>query len=279
MKVNSFSLFGDRAKWSTNLPINIRQHFTLYSDSSWVFWVHTDYELNDQGYCPVLKKLAQEGLVKVTVVPDNGLLYQRRLRCTMMLWRLLPIWESTEFVFCRDLDSILTPRQLQCVRSFISSGRAVHGITDNPSHVIPLMGGMCGFNTRKFLGIMNAISLNDLLSGKYREDGGTIYGYDQDFLMHHIWPPTQASSWINNLGGPNDRSSNKVVTDAYMNDIPAIIREKGDDFTNYIGAAGCNTSRGSYSVKTMVDFYNEYGNKEKCDIVTKIEKSLGWNCY
>jgi hypothetical protein len=276
MKVNSFSLFGDKQRWAAYLGTNIRQHFTLYHDPSWVLWVYTDHELNDQGYCPVLRKLAAEGLIRVTVVPDAGQFYQRHLRCTMMLWRMLPIWENTEFVFCRDLDSILTPRQLQCVRAFISTGKAVHGINDNRSHCIPLMGGMCGFNTKAFLDIFRVSSLDDLLRGKFREEGSTIYGYDQDFLTNIIWPPTQQSSCIHRLEGPNDRSANKNVTEANMQDIPEHVRNRGDDFTNYIGAVGCNTSRGSFSAKEIVDFYNEYGNKEKCDQVTQIEKSLGW---
>jgi len=32
MKVNSFSMFGDKAKWSSGFAANIRQHFTLYWD-------------------------------------------------------------------------------------------------------------------------------------------------------------------------------------------------------------------------------------------------------
>lgn len=276
MKVNSFSLFGDHVKWAGGLNSIIRQHFTFYIDSSWVLWLYVDKELGNEGYCPVLRKLADEGLIKVTVVPDSGEFYQRRLRCSMMLWRLLPLWEDTDFVFCRDLDSILTTRQLQCVRSFISSGKAIHGIQDNPSHCIPLMGGMCGFNTKSFKNIFRESSLNEMMIGSYTENGHTRYGYDQDFLMNTIWPRTKDSSCIHILQGPNDRSQNKHVTDAYMQDIPDIVRNEGDNFTNYIGAVGCQTSRGQYSNEQIVDFYNKHGNKEKCQIVTDIELSLGW---
>jgi len=276
MKVNSFSMSGDKAKWSSGFAANIRQHFTLYWDDSWAFWIYTDHELGDEGYCPVLKKLAEEGLIKVIVVPDEGKLYQKRLRCTMMLWRMLPIWENTEYVFCRDSDSILTPRQLQCVRSFISSRKAVHGITDNVSHCIPLMGGMCGFHSPKFLEAMRSPSLNAFMTGIYTESGYTRFGYDQDFLMNAVWPHFQSSVLIHHLGGPNDRSANKIVTDAYMEDIPQMVREKGDDFTNYIGASGCSTSRGYFSSLEICDFYNEYGNVKKCKIITDIEKNCGW---
>lgn len=275
MKVNSFSLFGDKLKWASGFSTNIRQHFTLYNDPSWVLWIYTDQELGNEGYCPVLKKLAQEGLIRLTVVPNSNKIHQRRLNCTMMLWRLFPIWEGTEFVFCRDLDSILTPRQLQCVRSFISSGAPVHGIQDNPSHCIPLMGGMCGFNTKKFREIFREQSLEELMSS-YNESGYTRFGYDQDFLMNIIWPRVRNTMCLHSLPGPNDRSANKHVTDANMLDIEDIVRNQGDNFTNYIGAAGCNTSRGYFSNREIADFYNEFGNKKKCAIITEIERSFGW---
>jgi hypothetical protein len=47
--------------------------------------------------------------------------------------------------------------------------------------------------------------------------------------------------------------------------------DRGDDFCNYIGAAG-----NSSSDREIVDFYNEYGNKEKCRILTQIEKDLAY---
>jgi hypothetical protein len=161
-------------------------------------------------------------------------------------------------------------------KSAISSGKAVHGINDNNSHVIPLMGGMCGFRTKKFKEIFNYNSLNDMLLNGYQESGPTIYGYDQDFLMRFIWPRAIDSSRIHKLEGPNDRSANKIVAEAYMEDIPRIVRDVGDNFTNYIGAVGCNTSRGSYSDREIADFFNEHGNREKCEIITEIESRLGW---
>jgi hypothetical protein len=262
VNVNSYAVFGEkRHHYANGFPTNLRQHFTLYPD--WTLWVYTDREWDDQGYCKVLRKLADEGLIRVTIVPDNGECYQQRAKCMMMLWRLLPIWEDTEYVFCRDLDSILTPRQLQCVRSFIESGCTAHGINDNVSHDIALMGGMCGFKSKEFRAIYP--SLNDVVTGF--SNSWDNHGTDQNCLMGRVWQNVSGSSLIHRLSGPNRRSHLKGVTQARIRDINHEVLHRGDDFTNYIGAVGNSTPD-----PEIIAFYNEYGNQEKCRIITQIEK-------
>jgi hypothetical protein len=274
MNVNSYALFGARKNdFAGGLAINLRQHLTMYPD--WGLWVYTDEELPDTGYCAVLRRAAAEGLLRITVVPERQAVGQR-WKCLMMLWRLLPLWESTNYVFCRDLDSILTPRQLQCVRTFIQSGKTAHGISDNVQHNIALMGGMCGFRTDTFRVAVGVKSLNELLQHSYPEHRWKRHGSDQDFLMEHVWPRVRHNSLIHALRGPNCRSGIKRVTDADISDIPAAVRERGDDFTNYIGAVGTQTDHmGSFSVPQIAEFYNEHGSP-KCSILTRLEKEAGY---
>jgi hypothetical protein len=242
----------------------------------WEFRVHTDSPLEDSGYSAVVNKLHREGLLKLVVVPENGQEIQSRWKTMMMLWRLMPLWENTEYVFCRDLDSILTPRQLQCVRDFINSGHTAHGISDNNGHDIPLMGGMCGFKTSAFRSIF-PMSLNDLVSGLYKPDAWRSHGTDQRFLMNSIWPKVKKSSIVHGLSGPNYRGNLKIVTSADISDISESVRARGDEFTNYIGAPGTITQNGTYnnSTKTIAEFYNEFGNRQKCSEISKIEKDCG----
>lgn len=276
MRVNSYSVFGDnRENWTHNIATNLRQHYTLYPD--WTFWLFTDREFDPNvGYGAVVHRLAQEGLIKLTIVPDGGQEYQQRSKTMMMLWRLIPIWENTEYVFCRDLDSILTPRQLQCVRSFIANGAIAHGINDNAGHDIPLMGGMCGFKSAGFRSKVRAANINALVKGKYSAATWRSHGTDQNFLTQYVWPYVSSSAVIHRLEGPNYRGDIKKVTDADISDIPEAIRQRGDEFTNYIGAPGTITQNGLFnnSNQSIAEFYNEYGNKEKCSIITKIEKEL-----
>jgi hypothetical protein len=267
MKVNSYALFGDIERYGrAYLPCNIRQHVTLYNN--WTFWIHIDKELTNEPYNRVLKKLSQEGFIRISYVQDFGNLCDSRQKCMMMLWRLLPLWQDTEYVFCRDLDSILTPRQLQCTRSFINSGRIAHGINDNICHNIPLMGGMCGFKTNEFVKIFGN-SLNALVS-QFKGADWNQHGTDQIFLMNYIYPLVAHSSLVHSLDGPNRRSHLKIVTDADISDIEQSVRDRGDDFANYIGANGFSCEE-----KEIVDFYNTNGNQLLCKAITQIEREEG----
>ncbi len=211
MNINSYSLFGEnRGNWAFNIALNFRQHVTLYPD--WEMWIHTDCNDDDKGYFPIVKRLAQEGLLKLITVPNEGFQYQNRWKTMMMLWRMLPIWENTDYVFCRDLDSILTPRQLQCVKEFIRSGKIVHGINDNVQHDIPLLGGMCGFKSKEFVTKINYKDLNCLISNKYDSEQWKRHGTDQHFLNQYVVPVVRDSMLIHKLSGPNRRSHMKNMS-------------------------------------------------------------------
>lgn len=95
--------------------------------------------------------------------------------CTSMLMRLLPIKEYN-VIACRDIDAITTLRDVDCGNEFMESNAIAHGINDNPSHGIPLMGGMSAFKKEALEGI-NIDGLN-LPS----------HGQDQQFLMENIYP-------------------------------------------------------------------------------------------
>lgn len=270
MLVNSFSMFGNVDTWAGAVAVNLRQHYTLYP--SWTFWIHTDQEMPNNGYCKVIRKLADDGLLKLTIVPNNGKTYQRRQKCIMMLWRLLPIWDETSYVFCRDLDSILTPRLVQCTADFIRSGRIAHGISDNVSHNIPLMGGMCGFKSNSLKKIYS--SLEDMVS--HYHQNWDIHGADQTFLQHEVWPQVRTNALLHSLSGPNSRCHLKQLFDVDISHVSQEVRDRGDDFTNYIGAVGTRSDVGSFSNAEIAEFYNKFGNVERCGAITKIEQDLGY---
>lgn len=105
--------------------------------------------------------------------------------CRSMLWRLKPIFfEDAVHVLCRDADSITTYREAQCVQEFMDSKLSVHGITDDPAHGIPLMGGMCGFNAQSIRDRYGSWEeLMERSNGKLSD-----HGTDQDFLLKEIYP-------------------------------------------------------------------------------------------
>lgn len=271
MNVNSYSLFGELEKWAQTIAPMLRMHFTYYPD--WTFWVHTDREFSDIGYCKVARQLAEQGLIRHTIVPNDGKNYQARKKCMMMLWRMLPIYDGgVNYVFCRDADSVLTPRQLQCTLEFIRQNKAAHGIQDNPAHDIPLMGGMCGFRCADFKSLTKSNSMEMLLN-KPKTYDWNVHGADQCFLVDFVWPRVAGSATIHALQGPNERFHLKHLFDVDISYLSERVRNEGDNFTNYIGAVEAKRS-----TPEIIDFYNQHGNQAKCELITKIEQDLGYTC-
>lgn len=269
--VNSYTIFGDTERWAGSFATLIREHFTLYP--TWELVIHCDKDLSDSGYCRVLKKLRDEGYITLVTIPTQGQYHQNRWKCMMMLWRLLPLWNpSTDYVFCRDADSMLTPRQLQCCLQFIQSGRIAHGINDNAAHDIPLMGGMCGFKSKDFSRMFE--SLEKVVNSRYSEGEWQSHGTDQRFLMDHIWPSVRNSSVIHKLTGPNSRGHLKKLFNVNISHVPEKIQQSGDDITAYIGAVGTHTDVRAYTGEEIIALYNEYGNKAVCDRITQIENEF-----
>lgn len=276
--INSFSAFGEkRQSYMTLFPLIIRMHYALYPDSKWKISLITDRPFtSDDYYGNTVNKLSEAGLLQFRVINNGGSIWEQPIKGVGMLWRLLPAWDSeNEYVFCRDLDSILTPRQAKYVQRFINSGCVIHGINDNNSHTIPLMGGMIGVRCKSFVNAINFPSFSSMISSWHvTRDFWDNHGKDQVFLMDHIWPKVQHMAHIDRIGGPNDRCMMKdCVPGLSLSNIHTKILEEGDNLTNYIGAANCkNTTYGEKTLQEMIDFYEEYGNKETNKQINILEK-------
>lgn len=273
--INSFSAFGQkRDSYMVLFPLIIRMHYSLYPQSNWKIRLTTDRPFDENSYYGTqVNNLAKKGLIQLVQINNGGSIWEQPTKGVGMLWRLTPVWEDNEYVFCRDLDSILTPRQAKFVHAFINSGKTIHGINDNNSHTIPLMGGMIGVNCRKFIDLVRFSSFSDMISswGKNREQWD-IHGQDQNFLMERIWPKVSGDALIHKVEGPNDRCHMKDCVPGFiLSDVSEKIINEGDNFTNYIGASNCkNTTYGEKTIAEMSIFYEEYGNKE---MIIKIKET------
>jgi len=191
-----------------------------------------------------------------------------------MLWRMTKIWEEYENVCCRDLDSILTPRQLKYTTVFIQSKKTAHSICDNLSHNIPLMGGMCSFNCKKFIDLTGLKSFSDMIYSAHKDrTWWSTHGSDQDFLMEHIYPKIKNDFILHKVEGENDRSYLKnCVPGLTINHVNEKIMSEGDNFTNFVGASNCHsTTYGNWTLKQICDFYDVYGNQEMIARIKEIE--------
>jgi hypothetical protein len=188
----SYSLFGynqqhencyDFRAYLRGLHLNIRIAELLYP--GWEIVVMVDNSVVDSPYWDYLMQLEQ-GRICLCDMKSREL-------CTMMLYRLFPIFMNKEKfilydrVICRDTDSLLSYRERQAVAYWERSPKMAHAITDSVSHTITLMGGMIGFMSGPFRERMGVKSFDELLSLSQGIDFNRK-GADQDFLNRYVLP-------------------------------------------------------------------------------------------
>lgn len=182
MKVVSYALFGDPDSFEfpfylRGLYFNARMNLLIYP--TWLTQIHVASNVYDL-HKDLLNEMQRILGFAITVLPPAP-------KCEAMLWRMLPIYanDGATHVICRDTDAITTYREAQAVQEWVDSDLAVHGITDDPAHTIPIMGGMCGFRPDRFKQIFPHFATFRNLIGKFKLDQ---HGSDQNLLMQYIWP-------------------------------------------------------------------------------------------
>lgn len=182
MKVISYSIFGDPVSFEfpfylRGLYFNARMNKLIYPGWETVAVV-SESVLGK--YLPLLKALPVEYIYSL---PDAPL-------CESMLWRMWPIlwsdcYPQATHVICRDADAITTYKEAQAVQEWVDSGLGFHGITDNPAHSLPMMGGMVGFKVDHFKQTFPQwTSFEQMIKGQDLSKRGS----DQDFMMKKIYP-------------------------------------------------------------------------------------------
>lgn len=119
----------------------VRNHWAVWPD--WKLVLHHDDRAREFPYWPCIERMADRGLLSLVYMGEAKKL------CEAMLWRMLPCWNlDAEYVLCRDLDSLSTPRERRAIEKWIASGKAVSSLHDSESHSSSeLFGGLCGFRT------------------------------------------------------------------------------------------------------------------------------------
>lgn len=178
MKIISYSLFGDTDSFEfpfylRGFYFNLRMNQLIYP--SWQTSLHVSTEVYDR-YQNLLHELWIAMPFFTHIMPPAP-------KCEAMLWRLLPMYrEDVTHVICRDADAITTYREAQAVQEWEDSGLGAHGITDDPAHTIPIMGGMCGFKADKFRKLFP--DFRSLIGKANLKD----HGSDQNLLMQRVYP-------------------------------------------------------------------------------------------
>ena len=175
---------GDAAKqFEQFLPMLVRAHRIVWS--GWTMRLYHDDHIKTLPYYPSLMRLGMAGFIELR--PFG----QSRSLCGVggMLERMRPAWEpDVDYLLCRDVDSIPSPRERRAVDEFIASGKTVHVIHDAPkphagSHS-GIMGGTLGIHVPRFRSLIGFSSLEAFIASG-PEFNFDVQGADQHLLNKH----------------------------------------------------------------------------------------------
>ena len=187
-----------------------------------------------------------------------------------MLWRMLPVWEDVnDYVFCRDLDSILTPRQMKFVYAFLNTENCIHNIHDNKSHS-GIMGGMCGFKT-SFIREKYSDFKSMIESYNTNMDFWSNKNTDQLFLNDFMrkTPKYLLTNHRQDTDNHDRRSNHRNCVDVIVNHVPTEVLNQADDYCNYIGAVGLYRGETDGTThKEVIEFYEKHIDQ---DLLHKIK--------
>lgn len=120
----------------------VRNHWAVWPD--WQLVIHHDDKARAFPYWKSVERMAERGLLKILYMGEAKEL------CQSMLWRMLPAWNlSVDYLLCRDLDSLSTPRERRAIEKWMATGKSVSSLHDSESHCSnDLFGGLCGFKAQ-----------------------------------------------------------------------------------------------------------------------------------
>lgn len=202
-----------------------------------------------QAFTALFLALATKG-VRVVPFQASGIL------CKDMLERMQAITgyaDQFDYYFMRDADALLTQKEVRAMDQFVASGLNIHSIHDNTAHNVPLLGGLCGFNSAWYNG-----------KGFKVEGDFTRKGSDQDWLQRTVFDPSE--TLLHNFKGlqtPALKVENTVPSNGSY-DIGA------DLCSSFIGAAGFN------EMETLRYFESKLGAREIEIALAKKYPNIFW---
>jgi hypothetical protein len=227
-RVISYSLFGDPSNFEFNFYLrgcywNARMNRLLYPEWTTMLMV-TEWVLDKYAaFLYDVSELSDSVIVKIDV--DQP-------RCEAMLNRMIPMFFSAPptHVVCRDLDSVSTYREANCLYHWMASGLPYHAINDNDANG-GLMGGLVSFRTKDFLKDTKYTSFSQMIKGLELSK----HGSDQNFLNKFVHPKIKHGLLMHKLKGAGIQAA-RVETSA-----PNVVDKKywvSDLISRYIGSAG-----------------------------------------
>lgn len=162
------------------LPALVRAHHHVWKD--WILTIHHDDRVREFPYFEALSKMHLKGLLRLVPVGEAKTLCGRG----GMLERFRPAFDvETEYLVCRDIDSLPMPRDRKMVEQFMAANAVVHVIHDSESHG-DLMGGTIAVQARRFRELTGLGTFDELLARGSGIDMN-VHGGDQVLLNREIY--------------------------------------------------------------------------------------------
>jgi hypothetical protein len=259
-KILSYSLFGDPSSFEFGFYLrgvyfNARMNRILYP--GFITNVFYDERLENDyfGFFEGIKDILGDSFYHREVGQSNK-------RCEAMLWRMIPLFSTTTHVICRDLDSVSTYREANCVYDWLQSGLPYHAINDNDAHA-GLMGGMVGFRSEDFKRDTGYTYFEQMIQGQDLKK----HGSDQNFMNKHIHPKIKDGLFMHKLKGQGIEAK-RIETRTPT----GFVNQKlwvSDLISRYIGSAGVIDFE-------LLRFFKSFDDNPKFDEFEKKFKNI---CY
>lgn len=169
MNIISFSLWGDKAKYTIGAIRNAELSNEIYP--GWIsrFYVGSDVPAK------IINCIHNIPNTQVILKSHNN-----KNDWTGMFWRFEASYDPTvSIAIFRDTDSRLSMREKYAVDEWLNSDKTFHIMRDHPYHKFPILGGMWGYKNS------NKYPMKELLSTFDKNDR---YGTDYEFFSKVLYP-------------------------------------------------------------------------------------------
>lgn len=166
MKIVSYSLYGDKKRYTINSLVNLELCKKYYPDWRVVIY----YDATVPGVIiNEIKKFDNCQLIEKT-----GIHHGRSW------WRFLS-YDIADVFMSRDIDSHITEREVDAVEEWLSSPKSMHIMRDHQGHNRRIQAGMFGIKKSNRLESMKNL-IGDRITQRQH------YGNDEDFLSQIVYP-------------------------------------------------------------------------------------------
>ncbi len=240
MNIISFSLFGTSKRYWQNIPYWMASNSLLLNYDLY-FYVHKPLE--DFVGFKLMKNVAENHPnIHIELMDEES------INTRGAIWRMQPLWfPNSEYLFCRDLDAIMTSDEVRAMLKFKETDLIIHGIRAHPAHDIPLLAGLCGFNCHAMRSNMQNETYNTYLNRITDPSYG--WGFEQAVLTRFFF--TEGKEYLSHhtldtpLRGatPLYNGSVTFTPDVYnrvdISNCDKDILNFGDTLVNFEGQAYC----------------------------------------